>query len=110
MSVDQRNAGYPKVAAFEDLDPSFLIARRFSWLRNCSLLYLQDELSELESRLIALNKWEYSDGDDKRLVSRRRDWAKGDSPRKELIEKINSKLKEYGKIRFAISHYCYTKA
>ena len=43
--------GYGKLAAFADCDPNFLLARRFGWLRNYTLLSLQDELAELEQKL-----------------------------------------------------------
>lgn len=89
--------GYGKVAAFQDCDPSFLIFRKFGSLHNRALLYLQDELSELEDELRVTDEIEFADGDERRLRSRRRDFADGsDSIRKYLLPKIDEKLKEYG--------------
>lgn len=94
--MDKYRPGYPKVAAFEDLDGEFLVYRKFGYLRNYTLLHLQDELSALQGELEGLDEWEATDGDPTMLISRRRDYADEESPRKELIEKIHQKLAQYG--------------
>ena len=95
--VDQYIVGYGKLAAVENCDPDFLIYRKFGWLRNCALLYLQDELVELEEDLKALDKFDF-ENDDRKLVSRRRnDGAKG-LGRRELLANIREKLTEYGEL------------
>ena len=95
-SLDNHEAGYGKVAAFEDCDPSLLIYRKFGWLHNRALLYLQDELSELEEDLIGSDTWDFADGDNTRLFSRRVDFAEGStSYRRTLMPKIYQKLAEY---------------
>lgn len=97
--MDHHEAGYGKVAAFEDCDPSLLIYRKFGWLHNRALLYLQDELSELEEELIGSDSWDFADGDNTRLFSRRVDFAEGStSYRKTLIPQINKKLAEYDEL------------
>ncbi|KAL8909257.1 MAG: hypothetical protein Q9171_005113 [Xanthocarpia ochracea] len=93
-SLDQYTVGYPKVAAFENADPSFLIYRKFGWLHNRLLLYLQDELAELEFKLDQLDKATFSDDEDIKLSSRRDDWA-GPSKRRDLVRQIAQKLEEY---------------
>ena len=97
--MDDYPAGYGKVAAVENLDSDFLICRKFGFLHRYALLYLQDELVEIEEDLERLDKWEFSDGDPKRLVSRRRDRGVGDSRRQDLVAKLHTKLKEYGELR-----------
>ncbi|KAL2042159.1 hypothetical protein N7G274_005347 [Stereocaulon virgatum] len=89
--------GYGKVAAIEDLDADFLIYRKFGWLRNYALLHLQDELVDLQQQLERLDKWEFRDGDYKKLLSRRKDYARDDSLRRNLVSKIHSKLAQYDK-------------
>ncbi|KAL8912001.1 MAG: hypothetical protein Q9171_002914 [Xanthocarpia ochracea] len=95
-SLDQYTVGYPKVAAFENADPSFLIYRKFGWLHNRLLLYLQDELAELEHKLDQLDKATFSDDEDFKLSSRRDDWI-GPSKRRDLVRQIAQKLEEYDK-------------
>lgn len=70
--------------------------RKFGWLRNYSLLHLQDELAALEDELVDFDKWDFRDGDPKQLVSRRLDYERPNSRRKEIMTSVHSKLKEYG--------------
>ncbi|KAL8685523.1 MAG: hypothetical protein Q9218_007709 [Villophora microphyllina] len=93
-SLDQYVVGYPKVAAYENSDPNFLIYRKFGWLHNRILLYLQDELADLEYRLEKLDKRTFSDENDTQLKSRRLDFA--DSPtRRTLVKQITERLEVY---------------
>ena len=95
-SVDKHEVGYGKVASFQDVDPSLSIYRKFGLLRKRALLYLQDELKYLEEELKVADTSEFTDGDPRRLFSRRIDFSrKSTSPRKELIPKINEKLAAY---------------
>ena len=95
--MDDYFVGYGKLAAVENCDPDFLIYRKFGWLRNCTLLYLQDELVELEEDLKALEKYDAED-DPRKLVSRRRnDGAKG-LDRRETLANAKQKLIEYGEL------------
>jgi len=94
--VNQYSPGYGKVAAFEDLDQDFSIYRKFGVLHNYDLLYLQDELAEIQDDLEDLDRWEFSDGEPKRLISRRKDDSFQDSRRKELVSKLHNKLAQYG--------------
>ena len=58
---------------------------------------MQDELVQLEEQLARSDSWEFAEGVQARLFSRRKDFAEGStSYRKELIPKINQKLNEYG--------------
>ena len=70
--------------------------RKFGWLRNYALLHLQDELAALQDELVDFDKWDFRDGDQKRLISRRLDYGRPDSRRREIIAAVHSKLKEYG--------------
>ena len=95
--VDQHPVGYGKLAAFEGCDPDLLIYRKFTWLRNCSLLYLQDQLVELEEDLVALDKWEFTK-EPRRLYSRRQNDGPDGIERRELLASIEAKLVEYGEL------------
>lgn len=94
--VDDYESGYGKVAAIEDLDGDFLVFRKFGWLHNYALLYLQDELVQQQDDIESFNRWESENGDPKKLVSRRKDHAFRDSRRKELVGKLHVKLAQYG--------------
>lgn len=94
-SLNQYCSGYGKVAAIENLDPQFLMFRKFGWLRNYALLHLQDELAALEDELADFDKWNFRDGDPRLLVSRRLDYGRPDSRRPEIMASVHSKLKEY---------------
>ncbi len=96
LSVNQYPPGYGKVAAIGDLDPDFSIYRKFGVLHNYALLYLQDELAEIQDDLERLDRWEFSDGVPKRLISRRKDDTSDDSRRKELVDRLHHKLAQYG--------------
>ena len=80
--VDDYDPGYGKVAAIEDLDGDFLVLRKFGWLHNYALLYLQDELVEQQDEIESFDRWESRNGDPTKLVSRRKDHAFRDSRRK----------------------------
>ena len=94
--MDDYDPGYGKVAAIEDLDGDFLVFRKFGWLHNYALLYLQDELAERQEEIEAFDRWEYRNGDPIRLVSRRKDHAFSNSRRKELVGKLSVILAQYG--------------
>lgn len=96
--VDDYNPGYGKVAAFEDLDGDFLVFRKFGWLHNYALLYLQDELVQQQEDIEAFDRWESTHGDPTKLVSRRNDYASQASRRKELVGNLHAKLAQYGEI------------
>lgn len=76
---------------------NFLMCRRFSFLQTRVLLFRQDELAEMEKRLLAMDD-EDEDLDPLALQSRRLDGDRTEEPsRASLIEKIDTKLKEYGR-------------
>lgn len=89
--------GYGRLSAFEICDPSFLICRKFAWLRGRLLLHLQDELQQLERELESQDKWEYKSGDPIKLRSRREDCKHPKARRQVLLNTIHRKLIEYGK-------------
>lgn len=77
---------------------NFLMCRRFAFLHSRVLLHRQDELAELEKQLLGMDD-EDVDLDELALQSRRRDDQRPEEPsRKSVINKIDSKLKDYGKI------------
>ncbi|MCJ1331614.1 hypothetical protein MMC10_008305 [Thelotrema lepadinum] len=94
--IDEFPNGYPKLAAIEASDDNFLIFKKFSWLRNWTLLYLQDELLVLQEDLMTLDTYDMKH-DSARLSSRRRDAAL-DSRRKDLLLQIEQKLNRFDKL------------
>ncbi len=105
--VNRHPPGYGRVAAIEDLDRDFLAFRKFGWLRNYALLQLQDELAELEAKIQEHDDWESKFGNESKLVSRRDDLmlSDGKSARKELVEKLHSKLEQYGRHEILCNTY-----
>ncbi|KAI4279433.1 MAG: hypothetical protein LQ337_000244 [Flavoplaca oasis] len=93
-SLDHYIVGYPKVAAFVNADPSFLIYRKFGWLHNRILLYLQDEIVALEYKLNKLDQGTFTDDKEVKLKSRRADFL-NPGPRRDTVKQIAEKLKEY---------------
>lgn len=73
-----------------DLDPEFSMFRRFNRLHIRTLLYRQDELTELEEKLDLEDSQET---EELYLASRRHD---ANEARKELLEQIDKKLVKYG--------------
>ncbi|KAI1174285.1 hypothetical protein F4777DRAFT_580102 [Nemania sp. FL0916] len=91
VQLEEYRNGYPRLAAFLNLDDNFSILKRFDYLHMRSLLDLQDQLSELEDKL--------HDHDDAervqlQLSSRRQD---GNLERRELLSQIREKLEIYDK-------------
>ena len=90
--------GYPALARFIGSDKDFFIFRRFNALSARSLLYLQDELIELEDKLLAIDLREsQSRGQVElwNLHSRREDSSQ---QRKALMAEAREKLREYRKL------------
>lgn len=95
--VDDHPKGYPQFAAFMNCDDNFLMCRRFGFLHDRVLLYRQDELTQLERDLVEMDSLD-AEEDPLSLQSRKRDDAREfELTRKGLIDKIDSKLKQYGK-------------
>ncbi|KAI4111518.1 MAG: hypothetical protein LQ345_006755 [Seirophora villosa] len=79
------------------LNDNFLMCRGFAFLHSRVLLHRQDELAEMEKQLLAMDD-EDAENDKLALQSRRRDDQRPDQPsRKSLMERIDNKLKDYGK-------------
>lgn len=97
--VDDHPKGYPQLAAFIDSDSNFLMCRRFGFLHSRVLLYRQDELTDLENKLIdmdGLDKDELPLALTSRKIDDGRDDIEEQYTRKTLINTIDQKLKEYG--------------
>jgi hypothetical protein len=110
-SVDDYRPGYPYFAAYINSDPNFRVYRRFGTLRNRVILHRQYELAKLEQQLNELDEKDWNESPIK-IQCIRRDQeegcssagqqtnggaSSGDSQRTTLINKIDGKLKEYGK-------------
>ncbi|KAI4146421.1 MAG: hypothetical protein LQ340_005936 [Diploschistes diacapsis] len=92
-AVDDLPWGYPRLAGFVNIDTNTHLYRRFGYLRNRTLLYVQDELVHLERKLEAMDAADAAD-EPYRLASRSWD-EENDPKRKILMGEIKAKLKEY---------------
>ncbi|KAF2005156.1 hypothetical protein P154DRAFT_571370 [Amniculicola lignicola CBS 123094] len=93
--VEEYKRGYPRLAAFVASDPSFAIARRFSYLHARNVLYRQDRLADLEAQLQELDENEQTQW---YLSSRRDD---GNSLRAQLLSRLGDELREYENALFS---------
>ncbi len=88
--VEHYRQGYPRLAAFLNLDPDFTVLKRFDNLHIRVLLEQQDRLYELQQQL--------EDCDDRETIqmnlsSRRQD---SNRARREILAQIKTELKNYG--------------
>ncbi|KAK4199234.1 hypothetical protein QBC40DRAFT_85743 [Triangularia verruculosa] len=90
LKLESYKAGYPRLAAFLNLDRNFGVWKRFDYLHVRNLLELQDELNELEAELRAIDAAETTR---LYLSSRRQD---GNFNRRHVLSLIRRKLEEYG--------------
>ncbi|KAK0513549.1 hypothetical protein JMJ35_003913 [Cladonia borealis] len=105
--IEDHPRGYSQFAAFMNTDENFLMCRSYGFLHNRVLLYRQDELSQLEKQLIAMDD-EDRETCPQRLQSRKTDESMDDS-RKTLIQKIDEKLGEYDNLVSRIRTYVSLK-
>ncbi|KUJ19488.1 uncharacterized protein LY89DRAFT_642559 [Mollisia scopiformis] len=96
-TLNQCPEGYPRLAAFLDADENFMLYRRFGFLQARVLLYKQDELRELERELDRIDCIDQHSNDKSVLKSREKD-DKVTNTRKNMIGKIETKLKEYSEM------------
>ncbi|KIW30876.1 uncharacterized protein PV07_02568 [Cladophialophora immunda] len=89
-------AGWPRIATFVDSDPNFMIYRRFGWLRTRLLLYQQDVIREMESRLDYQDMQDAASAGTRRYLSNRDgDDMRTPAVRKALFQELDSRLKAY---------------
>ncbi|KUJ19493.1 uncharacterized protein LY89DRAFT_731891 [Mollisia scopiformis] len=89
-------SGYPRLASIIDSDERFMLYRRFGILQTRLLLYKQDELRLLESRLDDLDQ-NCLASDHTLLASRAREDMVSDK-RNILMSEIESKYQAYGEL------------
>lgn len=98
-SLESRPDGYPRLAALINSDNGFVMYRRFGYIHNRILLHRQAEIVELEKDLDKLDDSDYANPDLRfrcRLTTR--EFLEGDdTEQKVLIDKLEEKLKSYGK-------------
>ncbi|MCJ1442029.1 MAG: hypothetical protein MMC23_002521 [Stictis urceolatum] len=95
-AINEYADGYPRLAAYEDIDSNLLICRKFGWLHNRVLLHHQDELTDLEEELERLDDYDREE-EPERLWSRRRDDATNER-RRTLLGSIEQKLEKYDEL------------
>ena len=90
VQVEHYRQGYPRLAAFLNVDGDFTVLKRFDNLHMRSLLEQQDRLRELEAELDHCDDTETVQ---LYLSSRRQD---SNRTRRELMKEISAQLKAYG--------------
>lgn len=103
IKVDDYPQGYPRLAAVLQCDPNFPVYRRFKTLRHRVILHRQQELVQLERQLNDLDR---EDAEHRPYRIRSLEWdhqvatreGKSRSEREEIIDEIDSKLKQYGAV------------
>ncbi|KAI4157687.1 MAG: hypothetical protein LQ342_008092 [Letrouitia transgressa] len=102
-TVDSHPKGYPRQAAFADSDECFMIYRRFGFVHARLLLRRQDELRELEDKLIDLDIRDSKNFNRERcLKCREEDDDNPDSnnpwreSRGSILDKMEDKTLKYG--------------
>lgn len=97
--------GFPQISRFLDSDDAFMVYRRFGTVYSRLLLSKQDEMSNMEDLLLAMDKTDRDNNNEQYLKSRQKDINRGnDIPsawqgqsRIQLIEKLEKLALEYGK-------------
>ncbi|KAI9653540.1 MAG: hypothetical protein M1821_007048 [Bathelium mastoideum] len=90
VKVEQYRPGYPRLAAFLNVDGDFTVLKRFDNLHMRSLLEQQDGLQELEAKL---DHCDDTESIQLHLSSHRQD---SNQVRRDLMRDIAAKLKAYG--------------
>lgn len=93
-TVEHYKHGYPRLAAFVNLDKNFAVLKRFDYLHSRVLLEHQALLNELEERL---NECDDADTVQMHLSSCRQDT---NQTRRQLLTEIQSALESYGNHNF----------
>lgn len=93
----QRVAGYATLANFMAVDEVFCIFRKFEDLSIRNLLYLQDEICELEEKLQTLDQADLHCRNDVRLYSLHSRRHDQNQERKMMMQDIDKKLYNYRK-------------
>jgi hypothetical protein len=96
--VEECPKGYPSLAAFLDSDENFMLYWRFGYLQSRLILHKQDELRALEEKLDILDQRDTTDSDTQKYLQSRDLHDKSKRPRKALLDTIEIKSKEYGKL------------
>src|SRR5436190_4324665 len=91
----RRVAGYAALADFIASDKVFCIFRRFDKLSVRNLLYMQDELCELEAKLSALDDTDLRSGDEAGLYSLHSRREDQNRERQETMQILGEKLYKY---------------
>lgn len=104
-AVEEFPKGFPQLACFLDSDEAFMIYCRFGTVFARLLLSKQDEISQLEAKLHAMDKTDEKNGDSQYLMSRTLDdrRSKVDVPptwqnetRRDVLAKLEKLTLDYG--------------
>lgn len=94
--VNDSPEGYPRLARFIAASEEHYVFRQFRYLQSRVLLYMQDELRSLETRLWRMDEYDMENRPDYLKSRESDDKYLGD--RRKIIEEIHDKLSKYGKI------------
>ena len=95
---DDRPLGYPKLAGLGNSDSGLITYQRFGYIHNRILLHRQAEVVTLEKKLDELDK-SNAKNENLKLRLQTREFLEGDDKeQKFLIDELETKLKNYGKM------------
>jgi hypothetical protein len=95
-TVDEYPEGFPQLASLISIDDSLAMHRSFKNSHNRVLLHLEVEITELEKELYKLDKEDAADPDKIYRLKSTKHEEGWDAAQVVLIDKLRSKLKEYG--------------
>ncbi|KAH6683327.1 hypothetical protein B0J14DRAFT_144737 [Halenospora varia] len=98
INLERQPEGYPQTATYINSTDDTVLARRFGDLRARMLLYMEVELTDLESQLAKQDKEDNKKEAWKLAHSVHHDNGKGNEEKKSLIEAIKVKLKDYDEL------------
>ncbi|MCJ1245844.1 hypothetical protein MMC30_003048 [Trapelia coarctata] len=106
--VDSYPMGYPSLAAWMASDPNFPSYRQYQYLCHRCLLRIQAQLAVLESRLERFDAIDEK-RNRKKLMSQMLDEFPNGPRRQQLLEEIESKLREYDELLFRTKELIATR-
>lgn len=95
-TVDEYPKGLPQLASLISIDDSLAMHRSFKYCHNRVLLHLEVQITELEKELYKLDKEDAADPNMAYRLGSTRHEEGWDDAQVKLLDKLISKLKEYG--------------
>jgi hypothetical protein len=99
MTFPKPRGGYALLSSFIASDKAFCVFRRYDTLAIRNLLYMQDELYEIEQQIRDLDESDMTSANQRDVISLHSRRADQNVMRVTLMQRANEKLKYYGESR-----------